>query len=206
MKAATMVVSKFLMGEMYFEELEATYQAFWGLAADIRVQLGTSKALLDSYLEKLLAVTNRIYSASEVAQSEQLSKDKRAQIAKLVDKEYLQQYPLPYSTPHTQTAVYLSESYHQIIGVLLANYNKAVMTEETQAILSQANDLYESIVGIIGGEQDMIKLNELFSKHFLRYPLVESYAQAAINCLIETLLERDPESDGTILQLLLNRK
>ena len=64
----------------------------------------------------------------------------------------------------------------------------------------------ESIVGIIGGEQDMIKLNELFSKHFLRYPLVESYAQAAINCLIETLLERDPESDGTILQLLLNGK
>ena len=69
----------------------------------------------------------------------------------------------------------------------------------------RANELYNTIVRLIGGETEMEQLNALFAQRFLLVKPMALFTQAYVQDFICALTYRDMQTDHTVLRLLLDR-
>ena len=67
------------------------------------------------------------------------------------------------------------------------------------------NQLFESIVSMTGSEMEMVRLNELVLRRFIRVKPLDVYLQGCTVDLIYNLIHRDMQTDHTVLQLLMDR-
>ena len=67
------------------------------------------------------------------------------------------------------------------------------------------DELYQTIVRLIGNETEMERLNTLFAERFLRVKPMDLYIQEYTQEFLYSLLYRDMQTDHTVLRLLLDR-
>ena len=120
-------------------------------------------------------------------------------------KGYIDANPLEYQEAATQQAVYCS----RLSGGILENEMKLFMEELTIGFRAVADivdlrDLYRKICAILGGENEMEKLNILFRQRFLIATPTAVFTQCITDQLVELLLRRDFETSKQVFQLMLD--
>ena len=80
------------------------------------------------------------------------------------------------------------------------------LSERFKAIVDivELRDLYGKICAILGGEDEIDKLNILFQQRFLIATQAAMFTQYVTNQLVELLLRRDWETSKQVFQLLLD--
>ena len=68
------------------------------------------------------------------------------------------------------------------------------------------DELYQTIIRLIGNESEMERLNTLFAERFLRVKPMDLYIQEYTQEFLYSLLYRDMQTDHTVLQILLDRQ
>lgn len=208
-----------ILGDTKVQHLKRAFDEFLDLSRQIRDQLGRQAYLFDRYLSLLLEAANAklAQSAAEegfdgespmfamcVAILRHKPKDTENPIYDLM-KSYIDTNPLPYQEDATKRAVYCS----MLSGDLLesaANLFQEELRDRFREVVDivDPRDLYRKICAILGGEDDMEKLNLLFRQRFLVATPVAVFMQGVTNQLMYSLLHRDRETSRQVFQLLLD--
>ena len=212
---------KLYLGEVNVEELRSAFEELMELARCIRNKLGCRKYMLDWYLLTLLKMANtfllpdmaedgldandRLYTlVTHSAHQEMLSVHTRIGDAVY---EYIQAHPLPFLEEETRLAIYmadLSDMYLEYAAELYVGEKEQIVRCQYDHVY--IDELFDSIVGIIGSEEEMERLNELIRTRFMKVKPLDAYLQGYITTFIYNLLHRDIETDRTVLQIYLDRK
>ena len=207
-----------ILGEARTSHLDRAFEEFLGQSRLIRDGLGKQSYIFDRYLSLLFgAVTAKpvgdISEECTAADSSLLMcleiirhNPKRTDNPKYdLMKSYIDANPLPYQEEATQQALYCAA----LDGGLLKHEANLFSEELTEAFRAAADivelrDLYRKICAVLGGENEMEKLNILFRQRFLIAPPTAVFLQCMTNRLISLLLRRDFETSKQVFQIILD--
>ena len=213
--------AKEMLGEVNVKELGVTFVEFIELARLIRNKLGCRKYLLDRYLLDLLEAASGI-SPMDLAEAgedaaERLRKLCRQAVRKdeavretLIGEQiqaYVEAHPSAYFEKCTKQESYVAD----LSDLYLEHAAQRYLEEQENELLFRydphgGDELYQTIVRLIGGENDMERLNALFAERFLRVKPMDLYIQEYTQEFLYSLLYRDMQTDRTVLQILLDRQ
>ena len=212
--------TKNILGEVNAKDLGVAFAEFMELARSIRAKLGCRKYLLDWYLLTLLEMANT-FSLPDLAENgveasrklrvlirQAMQAEKPKQPTKIGDavSAYVQDHPLTFIEEETRLAVYMVD-----LANLYLEHTAERYIEEKEHIVRcrydtiYINQLFESIVSMTGSEMEMVRLNELVLRRFIRVKPLDVYLQGCTVDLIYNLIHRDMQTDHTVLQLLMDR-
>ena len=66
------------------------------------------------------------------------------------------------------------------------------------------DDLYQKMSDILGNDEDLSLLNELFRQCFFKYSMIDLFIQGFTNDLVYSLITRDMDSNRQVFQLMLD--
>ena len=212
--------TKNILGEVNAKELGVAFAEFMELARSIREKLGCRKYLLDWYLLTLLEMANT-FSLPDLAENgveasgklrvlirQAMQAEKPKQPTKIGDtvNAYVQGHPLAFMEEETRLAVYMVD-----LASLYLEHTAERYIEGKEHIVRcrydtiYINQLFESIVSMSGSEMEIVRLNELVLRRFMKVKPLDVYLQGYTVDLIYNLIHRDMQTDHTVLQILLDR-
>ena len=107
---------------------------------------------------------------------------------------------------HTRMEIYMTELFSFNLEYVIGQYQDYLDTCQSSFFdRNEIAELYRNIVRLLGSESDMERLNALFAQRFLLVKPIPLFIQAYTQDLLGSLLYRDPQSDHSVLQLLLDR-
>ena len=119
---------------------------------------------------------------------------------------YVATHPYPFLENYTKIELYMAD-----LADLYFEYAVERYAEEQESRLLggcdplRANELYNMIVQLVGGETEMEQLNVLFAQRFLLVKPMALFTQAYVQDFVCALTYRDMQTDHTVLQILLDR-
>lgn len=213
--------TKNILGEVNAKELGVAFAEFMELAKAIREKLGCRKYLLDWYLLTLLEMANT-FSLPDLADNGMeasgklrvlirqaiMQTEKPKQPTKIGDtvNAYVQGHPLTFMEEETRLAVYMVD----LANLYLEHAAERYIEEKEHIVRCRydtiyINQLFEYIVSMTGSKMEMVRLNELVLRRFMKVKPLDVYLQGYTVDLIYNLIHRDMQTDHTVLQLLLDR-
>ena len=171
-----------MLGEVNVKELGIAFVELIELARAIRGKLGCRKYLLDQYLLRLLEMANSFSYLNLSDDGEEAGGQLRKLCRQAVRGEdavgetrigstvqaYVATHPYPFLENYTKIELYMAD-----LADLYFEYAVERYAEEQESRLLggcdplRANELYNMIVQLVGGETEMEQLNVLFAQRFL---------------------------------------
>ena len=209
-----------MLGEVNGKELGIAFVELIELARAIRGKLGCRKYLLDQYLLRLLEMANSFSYLDLSDDGEEAGGQLRKLCRQAVRGEdavgetrigstvqaYVASHPYPFLENYTKIELYMAD-----LADLYFEYAVERYAEEQESRLLggcdplRANELYNMIVQLVGGETEMEQLNVLFAQRFLLVKPMALFTQAYVQDFVCALTYRDMQTDHTVLQILLDR-
>lgn len=212
---------KTFLGEVNTQKLGVDFAEFIELARTIRGKLGCRKYLLDRYLLDLLESVSCISPMDLTEAGEDAAERLRKLCRQVICKDeavqetiigeqiqaYVEAHPSAYFEECTKVESYVAD----LSDLFLEHAAQRYLEEQENELLFRydphgGDELYQTIVRLIGGENDMERLNTLFAERFLRVKPMELYIQEYTQEFLYSLLYRDMQTDRTVLQILLDRQ
>lgn len=207
-----------VLGKVEYSHLKRTKGEFFETAHSIRRQLGKQAYLLDKYLFDLLnAITETLahdasssgfesdidlyHLCEEIINKNEKSKDHSFYPT---EKSFIDEHPLSFQEMITSMNFYLAQLYDdflEYIAPLFFDECKLIMRRQIDLVYSR--DLYRQINTIIGGEEQMEKLNMLIRQRFMITTAMAKFAQSMTNSMLYALTYRDVETNKPIIQIIL---
>ena len=213
--------AKEMLGEVNVKELGVTFVEFIELARSIRGRLGARKYLLDRYLLDLLEAASCISPMDLTEAGEDAAERLRKLCRQAVRKDeavqktnigeqiqaYIEAHPSVYFEECTKVESYMAD----LSDLYLEHVAQRYLEEQENELLFRydphgGDELYQTIVRLIGNETEMERLNTLFAERFLRVKPMDLYIQEYTQEFLYSLLYRDMQTDHTVLQILLDRQ
>ena len=213
--------AKEMLGEVNVKELCVTFVEFIELARLIRNKLGCRKYLLDRYLLDLLEAASSISPMDLAEAGEDAAERLRKLCRQAVRKDeavretiigeqiqaYVEAHPSAYFEDCTKVESYVAD----LSDLYLEHAAERYCEEQENELLFRydphgGDELYQTIVRLIGNETEMERLNTLFAERFLRVKPMDLYIQEYTQEFLYSLLYRDMQTDHTVLQILLARQ
>jgi hypothetical protein len=211
----------FIGDEVMIVSMRHTYDELIALARDIRIRLGEQTYLLDRYLSSLLkaACSTVAYCASSDGFDTQcelrmvcrdiIEGRKRSEKHPFYKfaKAYIEAHPLPYQDAATKESLYVAVLAHNFLESVAKHFYEEQRRSIARAFdLSDVRKLYHEICGLLGGEEEMQKLNCLFHRRFLLITPIAGYLQGLTDDLLYELTYKDRETSKMVVQLLLDER
>ena len=209
------------LGEVNSKSLGTDFVELIELTRSIRNKLGCRKYMVDWYVLTLLEIANTFSLSDLVGDGtdagdrlytliiQSMRREKPAAHTRIGDAidEYIQKHPLPFLEEETRVAVYMAD----LSDLYLEHAAQRYVEEKEHIVRCQYDHVYidqqfEAIVGIIGNEEEMIRLNELILTRFMKVKPLEAYLQGYTAAFMDNLTHRDIQTDRTVLQILLDRQ
>lgn len=209
----------FLGAPLQPEELLKPFQAFETRAKTVQQKLGTKSYLLYRYLEKMLSIqTHRyFYEATDdgfEACADTLrfcntivkGKPVSAEDSELrtIAMEYYEKDLKKYQDQCTRSALLHLHVFHSYIecenAIYYDNFAQGLDRSKDCHLLLE---YYDDMKNELGGEAELIELQESLQKAFFPITFMQAYTQSAVNTLADHLMMRDDETAKTIIQLFL---
>ena len=203
-----------LLGAGEASAFSAAWEVFLSLAAKLRRELGDRQYQLDRYLVMLFemrsdyATPDALDGGAEVFfQLYTHSRKAILQEGEGTSQEFINDHPLPFQEETTKTAVYAA----WLSGEHLSKAAIGFLREQNNGLGGKCDiifldELYQRLCAFLGREEDMARLNDLFSRCFLPITSLTAFVEGYVTELTYALLGRDPETDHTVLQILLDRQ
>lgn len=168
--------------ELPVREISESYCAFFALAQELRIKLGTKAYLLDNYISCLLDVAESTLSVSVYDDGMESISGLYAVIRNAMNsdkndithpflktgREFISAHPLELQERETKTAVYVALLVSDYVDVCVKDYRerlRIVIAEEFDALT--LDSLYKDLCGLLQGEGELERLNKLFYRRFL---------------------------------------
>ena len=209
------------LGEVNTKKLGVDFVEFIELARTIRGKLGARKYLLDRYLLDLLEAASGISPMDLAEAGEDAAERLRKLCRQAVHKDeavretiigeqiqaYIEAHPSAYFEECTKVESYMAD----LSDLYLEHAAERYCEEQENELLFRydphgGDELYQTIVRLIGDESEMERLNALFAGRFLRVKPMDLYIQEYTQEFLYSLLYRDMQTDHTVLQILLDRQ
>lgn len=207
-----------ILGKVECSHLKRMQEEFFETAHLIRRQLGKQAYLLDKYLFDLLNAINETLAhdaSSSGFESETdlhhlcreiINKDEKSKDHSFYPtvKSFIDEHPLSFQEMFTSMSFYLAHLYDDFFEYVAPSFfDECKVKMQEQIDLVYSRDLYRKICTIIGGEEQMEKLNMLIRQRFLITTAMANFAQGFTNSMLYTLTYRDVETNKPVIQLIL---
>ena len=201
-------------------------QSIWelfDLAANLRGRLREQGYLIDTHLRMLMSATetvplNMVSEDGFLAASELRSillyalwGEGRGRDHPLYAKakEYIDRHPTRLQERYTQKAFYFAALFGEFFEYKMIEYRNEL--EENIRLYAHLDPIRlqenrKRLCGLLGGESDIRRLEDLFRDCFLPVMPVDSFKQGLMFALLSELLSHDEESSRLIFQLILDAK
>jgi len=206
-----------IFGKAETAHLDRALREFFDLAATIRRRLGKQGYLLNTYLSCVLGAVNAIGirdsadagldSASELRQlcGDVMNGKTDCHEHPLYEtaKTFIESHPVSFQEDESRLDYYCVCLFGEFAAYIAGRFSldKRNALSKTADIVA-LRDLYRKISAIIGGEEQMERLNLLIRQRFLIVTPLAAFLQGLTTDLLLNLTYRDPESDKQIFQLL----
>lgn len=211
-------VKQTYLGEVNEKAMNDAFSEFMNLAKAIRERLGAHKYLLEQYLLGLLHAVSGIPCIDTASDAENFSSYCRRICRQTIRgdtptvplgcrmRSYMEAHPYASLKEHTRMEIYMTELFSFNLEYVIGQYQDYLDTCQSSFFdRNEIAELYRNIVRLLGSESDMKRLNALFAQRFLLVKPIPLFIQAYTQDLLGSLLYRDPQSDHSVLQLLLDR-
>ena len=209
-----------ITGKARAENLNRTLWEFLELAGAIRRELGKQAYLLDKYISCVLEGASVTPLCTAAERGFHVSSELRGLCHAVMGgksdykehpmyervKEHIKTNPLGYQESTTRQDIY----YATLTGDFL-EYAAEKFAREQYKVVGAAFDiiylrnLYREISTIIGGEEQMERLNMLLRHRFLFVTPMAGFMQGLTNSLLYSLIARDAETSKLVFQLMLEQ-
>jgi len=210
-----------VFGKAETAHLERTLQEFFEIAAAMRRRLGKQDYLLDGYISMLLKGVNATLAQSAAEDGFAASSELRHLCLAVMDgkadgeehplyekaKECIASHPLDYQERCTKLNLYCVALASDFLEYAAGKYVQQ-QKEAQRAVFDivYLRDLYRKIGGILGGEEDLERLNLLLRQRFLIVTPMAGFLQGLTNDLLYSLTSRDVETSRLAVQLWLEKE
>jgi len=210
-----------IFGKTETAHLDRALREFLELAAVIRRRLGKQGYLLDRYLSCILSAVNSVGirdaadagldSASELRQlcGDVLDGKTDCREHPLYEtvKTFIQSHTVSFQEDESRLDYYCVCLIGEFTSYITGRFSlgKRNILSRTSDIVT-IRDLYRKISAIIGGEEQLERLNLLIRQRFLIVTPMAAFLQGLTTDLLLNLTYRDPESDKQIFQLVPDDK
>lgn len=211
-------VKQTYLGEVNEEAMNDAFAEFMNLAKAIRERLGAHKYLLEQYLLGLLHAVSSIPCIDTASDAENFSSYCRRIYRQTMRgdtptvplghrmRSYMEAHPFASLKEHTRMEIYMTELFDFNLEYAIGQYQDYLDTCQSSFFdRNEIAELYRNIVRLLESESDMDRLNALLAQRFLLVKPIPLFIQAYTQDLLGSLLYRDPQSDRSVLQLLLDR-
>ena len=207
----------FLGSPLQSEELQAHFQAFVTQAKSILSKLGDKDYLLYRYLEQFFSLqTHRNYYNATDDGFEACARAMRFCNAITKGKPVCEEdiELKAFATEHsektknqeqnTRSTLLLWHVFSQFIQPQsVAYYDELVNDLSIKLDARRVEDYYNDMKSVLGGDTELIKLQECMKKAFFPVTFMQAFNQSAINGFVGHLVDRDDETSKPIIQLIL---
>jgi len=210
-----------IFGKVETAHLNRTMNEFLELTVTIRSRLGKQGYLLDKYISIILEAANAtlLYDAAERGFS--ASSELRHLCLSVMDgkadcadhplyekvREYIGSHPLEYLEVPTKQSLYCIALAGDFLEHTAAEYYQRQKEKQREVFdIVYLRDLYRKISAMLGGEEQMERLNLLLRQRFLIVTPIQGFLQGLTNDLLYCLTHRDVETSKLAVQLLLGER
>ena len=208
-----------IIGKAETAHLDRALHEFFELAATIRRRLGKQGYLLDRYLSCVLETANVTLLFSSAEEGFQTFSDLRNMCLEIMDgktdnkehplyekvKEHIEAHPLARQERYTKLSVYCAMLAGDFLEYAAERFAREQRKEAPPTLdMACLRDLYRQISTIIGGEEQLERLNLLIRQRFLPVTPMAGFLQGMTDDLLHDLVYRDAESSKQIFQLVLD--
>ena len=206
-----------LFGKAETAHFDRTLREFFEFAATIRRKLGKQGYLLDKYLSHVFDAVNSIGIRDSADAGLDSASELRRLCGDVLDnktdcsghplygtvKAFAESHPVSFQEDESRLDYYCTH----LIGEFTAYVAECFSLDKRNALSRTADivtirDLYRKISAIIGGEEQLERLNLLIRQRFLIVTPMAAFVQGLTTDLLLNLTYRDPESDKQIFQLV----
>lgn len=209
-----------IFGKAETAHLNRTMDEFLELAGTIRRRLGKQGYLLDKYFSIILEAANvtllydaaeRGFGASELRHLCLSVMDGRADCVEhplyRKVKEYIDSHPLEYQERPTKQSLYCIALAGDFLEHAAKEYYRRQKEKQREVFdIIDLRDLYREICAILGGEEELERLNLLLRQRFLIVTPMAGFLQGLTGDLLYCLTYRDAETGKLIVRLLLEEQ
>jgi len=208
-----------IVGKVEAAHFNRALQEIFELAATIHRRLGKQGYLLDKYLSCILNSVNSI----EIGESADAGLDSASELRQLCSdvldcksnchehplyemvEAYIKSHPVSFQEDESRINYYCANLIGEFIQYAADRFalDKRNSLSKTVDIVT-LRDLYRKISAIIGGEEQMERLNLLIRQRFLIVTPMAAFLQGLNTDLLLNLTYRDPESSKQLFQLVLD--
>jgi len=207
-----------VLGKVEYAHLKRTKEEFFKTAHSIRQQLGQQAYLLDKYLFDLLNAINEALEQDASPEGygreitleglchevmERNGKHRSHPLYSVIEK-FIDGHPLSFREEPTSICFYTAHLYDDFLEYAAPLFfGRCKLRVRDQMDLVYSRELYRQISVVIGGEEQMEKLNMLIRQGFILTTAMIAFAQGVANSMLYALTYRDVETNKPILQLIL---
>jgi len=210
-----------IFGKAETAHLNRTMNEFLELTVTIRSRLSKQGYLLDKYISIVMEAANAtlLYDAAE--RGFNASSELRHLCLSVMDgkvdcadhplyekvKEYIGSHPLEYLEVPTKQSLYCIALAGDFLEHTAAGYYQRQKEKQREVFdIVYLRDLYRKISAILGGEDEMERLNLLLRQRFLIVTPMAGFLQGLTNDLLFCLTHRDVETSRLAAQLWLEER
>lgn len=208
-----------IFGRVETAHLNRVMEDFLELVSEIRHKLDRQAYLLDQYISTILEAARNplLYTA---AQQGDAAADEYVRLCQSVMdgendfkehpmyetvKEYIGTHPLTHQESTTRLNLYCIALSGNFLTYAAKEYYRQQKTKQGDLFdIVVLRDLFRSVSAIIGGEEDMERLNLLIRQRFLIITPMAGFQQGLTDDLLRCLTSRDVETGRLALQLWLD--
>ena len=208
-----------IIGKAETAHLDRALREFFELAAAIRRGLGKQGYLLDKYVSCVLEAANATLLFSSADDGFQTFSDLRNLCLEIMDgktdnkghslyekiKEHIGAHPLAHQERYTKLSVYCVALAGDFLEYAAERFALEQRKEAPPTFdMAYLRDLYRQISTIIGGEEQLERLNLLIRQRFMLVTPMAGFLQGMADDLLHDLVYRDAESSRQVFQLLMD--
>jgi len=202
--------------KMPLEHLSQVWDDFWDVASSIRKELGKKGFLLENYLSYIFSAINTVltYEAGEegfssftktIKDFKNISNNKIFNIRNFPCSkkiEYIKKSS--FREDSTKAGLCAIGSAHAILDGEYNTFLQKCLNSLDSTKIILADEVYKQMIDILGTEEQLLKLNDLFQQRFLFALPIPIFIQSATNDILYLFLERDEETKKCKFQLWLD--
>lgn len=207
-----------IFGKAETAHLNRTVDEFLELSGTIRRKLGKQGYLLDKYISTILEAASATLLYDAVERGFRAMSELRHLSLSVIDgktdcadhplyekvKEYIDSHPLEYQERATKQSLYCIALTGDFLEHAATDYYQRQKEKQQEVFdIVDLRDLYREISAMLGGEDEMEKLNLLFRQRFLIVTPMAGFLQGLTNDLLYCLTYRDAETGKLAVRLLL---
>ena len=209
-----------IFGKAETAYLNRTLEEFVELAATIRRKLDKQAYLLDKYVSTILEGANAMLLYESAECGFQSSSELRHLCLSVMDsktdclehplyekvKQYIGSHPLDYQEGSTKQSLYCIALAGDFLEYAARESYQQQKEKQWEVFdIVDLRDLYRKLSAMLGGEEQMERLNLLLRQRFLIVTPMQGFLQGLTNDLLYCLTHRDVETSKLAVHLWVDR-